>query len=86
MTILDGQPACHLARTILEQLAIGVDPIRSRRESPAAQFRIVVLSDGENRRPGGTDTSDGLDAIVGAGGQVDDDPIDAGQRALETRR
>jgi hypothetical protein len=36
MTILDGQPACHLARAILEQLAIGVDTIRSGRESPPA--------------------------------------------------
>ena len=83
MTILDGQPACHLARTILEQLAIGVDPIRSRRESPAAQFRIVVLPDGEDRRAGNSGALDCLDAIVGAGGQVDDDPIDVGQRASE---
>ena len=83
MTILDGQPACHLARAILEQLAIGVDTIRSGGESPAAQFRIVVLPDGEDRRAGGTDTGDGLDAVVGAGGQVDDDPIDVGQRAFE---
>jgi hypothetical protein len=36
MTILDGQPVCHLARAVLEQLAIGMDLIRARRERAAA--------------------------------------------------
>ena len=77
-TAFDGQPACHLARAVLEQLAIGVNAIRSGGESPAAQFRVVVLPDGEGRRAGSLGARDGLDAVVGAGGQVDDDPIDIG--------
>ena len=85
MTILDGEPACQLARAILEQLAIGVDTIRSGRESSPAQCGIVVLPDGKDRRAGGSDMLDSRDAVVGAGGQVDDDPIDVGQSALKTR-
>jgi hypothetical protein len=85
-TILDGQPASQLARTVLEQLAIGVDAICSRCERAAAQGRVIVLSDGQDRRTGDTDARDGLDAVVGASGQVDDDPIDVGQRAVEAGR
>ena len=30
-----------------------MDPIRAGRERPAAQFRVVVLADGEDRPAGG---------------------------------
>ena len=86
VTILDGQPTCHLAWAILEQLAIGMDLIRARRERTAAQLGVIVLPDGEDRRAGCTNTGDSLDAVVGAGGQIDDDPIDVGQHALEAGR
>ncbi len=59
--------------------------IGSGGERPTAQFRIVVLSDREGRRASSLGALESLDAVVGAGGQVDDDPIDIGQRPLETR-
>jgi hypothetical protein len=78
LAVLDGQPACHLARAVLEQLAIGVDAIRSGCESPTAQVGIIVLSHREGRRTGSVGARDRLDTVVGAGGQVDDDPVDVG--------
>ena len=60
-----------------------MDAIGSGRESPPAEFRIVVLPDGEDRRADSLGALDGLDPVISAGGQVDDDPIDVGQRALE---
>jgi hypothetical protein len=83
-TIFDGQPASQLAWAVLEQLPIGVDAIRSGRKSPAAQLRVIVLSDRDDHRAGRMGPGDGIDAVVGAGGQVDDDPIDVGQRTVET--
>ena len=73
-----GQPASQLTRTVLEQLAIGVDAIRSGREGAAAEFRIIVLPDGECRPAGDPGAGDGLDAVVSACGQIDDDPVDVG--------
>jgi len=63
-----------------------MNAVRSGGERPSAQFRIVVLPDGESRRAGSLGALESLDAVVGAGGQVDDDPVDIGQRGLETRR
>ena len=80
-----GQPAGHLARAILEQEAIRLDAFRSGRESSSAGFRVVVLADGEDRPAGRMGKSDGLDAVIGTRGQVDDDPVDIRQCALETR-
>ena len=85
-TVFDGQPASQLAWAVLEQLAIGMDAIRSGRKSPAAQLRIVVLSDREGRCAGSFGALDGLDAVVGAGGQIDDDPVDVGQRRVKPGR
>jgi len=81
-----GQPASHLARAVLEQEAIWLDAIRAGRERSAPGFGVIVLADGEDRAAGRMGEGDSLDTVVGAGGQVDDDPVDVGQRALETGR
>jgi hypothetical protein len=63
-----------------------MDPIRPGRERSSAEFRVVVLTDSENGPAGCVGERDRLDAVVGARGQVDDDPVDIGERALETGR
>jgi len=63
-----------------------MDTIRARSEGRLPDGDIVVLTDGKDRSPGGVGESDGGQAVVGAGGQVDDDPIDIRQGRLERRR
>jgi len=44
-----------------------------------AQGGIVMLSDGEDRSPGGMRLRDGEDAVIGPRRQIDDDVIDRGK-------
>jgi len=60
-----------------------MDAVGSGGECSAAQVGVVVLADGKDGPAGRVGQRDRGDAVVGAGGQVDDHPIDVGQRALQ---
>jgi hypothetical protein len=67
-------------------LAVWVDAISARGERAPTQGRVVVLTDGEDRSPGGMRPLDRRDAVVRPGGQVDDDAVDVGKGGREPRR
>src|SRR3954447_7536711 len=79
------QPRCHLALAILEQPAIRMDPIRTGSDRSPAKRDIVMLTDREDRTPSRVGGGDRLDAVISAGRQVDDDPVDVWQGRLERR-
>ena len=63
-----------------------MDSIGARGQRTPAQDGIVVLPDGKDRSPGGVRQGDRRDAIVAARREIDDDPLDVGQGALERGR
>ena len=63
-----------------------MDAIRARSERRLPGGDIIVLTDGEDRTAGRVGRGDGGQTVVGAGGQVDDDPVDIGQDRVESRR
>ena len=60
-----------------------MDAIRAGGERRLPERDIVVLADGEDRPPGRVGRGDRGQTVVGAGRQVDHDPIDVRQRRLE---
>lgn len=73
-----GEPRRKLSRTILEQTSVREDAPRTRCERSAAEPGVVVLADREHRPAGRVREFDGRHAVVGPGGQVDDDAVNAG--------
>jgi hypothetical protein len=76
------EPRRDRAGTVVGKLAIREHPCRAGRERPFPERRVVVLPDGEHGRAVRDGDRDGLDAVVGAGGQVDDR---VGEPAFERR-
>ncbi len=63
-----------------------MDSIGTGGQGRPAEIDIIVLADGEDRPTGRMCGGDGGQPVVGAGGQVDDDPVDLGQRGFEPRQ
>ena len=57
-----------------------MDSIGTGGQGGPAAIDIIVLTDGQDRPARGMCGGDGGQPVVGAGGQVDDDPVDLGQR------
>ena len=60
-----------------------MDPVRSSRDGRPTKLDVIMLADCEHRPAGRVRKGDGDQAVVGAGGQVDDDAIDVRERGLE---
>ena len=73
-----GEPRRKLSRTILEQTSVREDVPRTGCESTAPEPGVVVLADREHRSASRVREFDGRHAVVGPGGQVDDDAVNAG--------
>jgi hypothetical protein len=63
-----------------------MDLVRPGFEGTPSHRDIVVLTHGQDRPPGRVGERDGRHTIVGAAGQVDDDPLHIRQRGLEGRQ
>ena len=81
-----GEPRRKLSRTILEEASVREDAPRTGCEGTPAEPGVVVLADREHRSAGRVRELDGGHAVVGPGGQVDDDTVDVGQCRRKGRR
>ncbi len=62
-----------------------MDARGTRSEGLPAKHAIVVLPDGEDRSIRRTRCGNGRDAVIGPGGQVNDDPVDVRQQPVKRR-
>jgi hypothetical protein len=77
--VIGREPCGEVARAVLVQPTVRVDTGGTRSQRSAAQGRIVMLCDGEDRSSGGMRFRDGEDTVIGPRRQVDDDVIDSGK-------
>jgi hypothetical protein len=76
-------PGLDRGWAVLEQLAIGQDPVRSPCQGSLAEVDVVVLPDGEDARTHGHRPFDGRERVVCARRQVDDREFGAVERMIE---
>ena len=60
-----------------------MDPVGACLERTTAELDVIVLADRKDGPTGCVGARDGIDAVVGAGGEVDDHPVDVGQDAIQ---
>lgn len=63
-----------------------MDAIGTGREGRSAELDVVVLTDRQDRPARGVGHGDRGQPIVGTRRQVDDDPIDSGERRVQRRQ
>jgi hypothetical protein len=83
--VVDRQPRRDLARAVLEQPTVWMDPVCAGGERAGTELAVIVLADREDRAAGGGRAGDRRDPVVGPRRQVDDDMVDLGEDRLETR-
>jgi hypothetical protein len=78
------EPRGDLSRAVVEEAAIGMDPVRAGVERAPTEGEVIVLTDGQDRSAADVRDGDRGDAVVCACGEVDDHSVDVGQRHLQT--
>ena len=61
-----------------------MDAVGACRERATAELDLIVLADRKDRPTGRVGAGDGIDPVVGPCGEIDDDPVDVGQGAVQS--